>query len=58
MLAVLKAALLNVGKKVIIAAVSERVLKRIIISLLEEGAKRTEWTVDDEIVADIKKALE
>lgn len=57
MLTVIKAALLGIGKKVIIAAVSEAVLKKVILSLLKEGAKRTDWEMDDEIVAEIEKAL-
>lgn len=57
MSAVIKAALLNIGKKVLLATLSEAVLKKVIISLLEEGAKRTDWETDDKIVEEIKKAL-
>lgn len=57
MFAAIKLALMSVGKKIVIAAISEAVLKKVIISLLEEGAKRTDWEIDDEIVAEIKKAL-
>ena len=57
MLAIIQKALLGIGKKIIIAAISEAVLKKAIIALLEEGAKRTDWQLDDEIVAEIKKAL-
>lgn len=53
----IKVALAAIAKKVVIAMVSERVLKKVIISLLEEGAKRTDWKLDDEIVKEIKKAL-
>ena len=44
-------------KKIILAALSEVVIKKIVLGLLEEGARRTDWEMDDEIVADIKKAL-
>lgn len=57
MFAVVKAALLSIGKKVLIAMVSEAVLKKVILSLLKEGAKRTDWVMDDEIVKEIEKAL-
>lgn len=57
MITAIKAALLSIGKKMVIAAISEAVLKKVIISLLEEGAKKTDWEMDDEIVAEIKKAL-
>lgn len=57
MVGVIKTALLSVGKKVLLAMLTERVLKKVIISLLEEGAKRTDWKLDDEIVEEIKKAL-
>ena len=57
MFTIIKSALMGIAKKVIIAAVSEAVLKKAVIALLEEGAKRTDWDLDDEIVAEIKKAL-
>jgi hypothetical protein len=57
MISVVKAALLGVGKKLILAVVTEAVLKKVVIELLKEGAKRTEWKLDDEIVAEIEKAL-
>lgn len=57
MVSVIKTALLGIGKKVVIAAMSEAVLKKVVIELLKEGAKRTEWQLDDEIVAEIEKAL-
>jgi hypothetical protein len=57
MVSVLKAALLGIGKKLILAAATEAVLKKVIIELLKEGAKRTDTTLDDEIVAEIEKAL-
>jgi hypothetical protein len=57
MISVVKAALLGIGKKLILAAVTEAVLKKVVIELLKEGAKRTEWELDDEIVAEIEKAL-
>lgn len=57
MISVVKAALLGIGKKLILAAVTEAVLKKVVIELLKEGAKRTEWKLDDEIVEEIEKAL-
>ena len=57
MLTAIKAALLTVGKKVVLAAITEAVLKKVIISLLKEGAKKTEWELDDEIVREVEKAL-
>jgi len=54
----MKVLLFNALKKIAIAAISERVLKKVIISLLKEGAKRTDWEIDDEIVAEIEKALD
>ena len=57
MLTVIKATLFSVGKQVVLAAISEAVLKRAIIALLKEGAKRTDWKTDDKIVEDIEKAL-
>lgn len=57
MISVVKAALLGIGKKLILAAITEAVLKKVVIELLKEGAKRTEWELDDEIVREIEKAL-
>lgn len=57
MISVVKAALLGIGKKLILAAVTEAVLKKVVIELLKEGARRTEWELDDEIVREIEKAL-
>ena len=57
MVSIIQAALIGIGKKLILAAVSEVVLKKVVIELLKEGAKRTEWAMDDEIVREIEKAL-
>lgn len=57
MFTIVKAAVLSIAKKMLIAAVSEAVLKKVILSLLKEGAKRTDWEMDDEIVKEIEKAL-
>lgn len=57
MLAAVKTALLTVGKKVLLAVITEAVLKKVIISLLKEGAKKTSWELDDEIVREVEKAL-
>lgn len=57
MISVVKAALLGIGKKLILAAMTEAVLKKVVIELLKEGARRTEWELDDEIVREIEKAL-
>lgn len=57
MLSAIKLALINIGKKVILAAATEAVLKKVVIELLKEGAKRTENKIDDEIVREIEKAL-
>jgi hypothetical protein len=57
MITAVKAAILGIGKKLILAAVTEAVLKKVIIELLKEGAKRTGTKIDDEIVAEIEKAL-
>lgn len=57
MVNVIKTALLSMGKKVILSMLTERVLKKVIIALLREGAKKTKWDLDDEIVDEIEKAL-
>lgn len=57
MLAAVKIALMSMGKKVVLALVTEAVLKKVVISLLREGAKKTEWKLDDELVDEIEKAL-
>lgn len=57
MTTVLKMAMLAVAKKIIFAAFNEDALTRIVISLLEEGAKRTDWELDDRIIAEIKDEI-
>lgn len=57
MVTVLKAALLAVAKKLILASFNEEVLTKIVISLLEEGARRTDWELDDKIIAEIKDEI-
>ena len=57
MLSVIKSAILGVLKKVVLASVTESVLKKVVIELLKEGAKKTDWELDDEIVMEIEKAL-
>lgn len=54
---VLKMALLAVAKRLIVAAFNEDTLTKIVVSLLEEGAKRTDWELDDKIIAEIKDEL-
>lgn len=58
MLSLVKKALLTVGKKLILAALSEAVLKKLAIGLLNEIAKRTKTKLDDELLEEIKKALD
>lgn len=57
MIGALKGVIASVLKQVIIAAVSERVLKMIVIEGAEKLAKKTENTLDDKIVAEIREAL-
>lgn len=57
MVNVLKLALLAVAKRLIVAAFNEDTLTKIVVSLLEEGAKRTDWELDDRIIAEIKDEL-
>jgi Mor family transcriptional regulator len=57
MVETIKVALLVLLKRMVVACVSEQVLRKVVISLLEEGAKRTDWELDDQIVEEIKKAL-
>lgn len=57
MVNVLKLALLAVAKRLVVAAFNEDTLTKIVVSLLEEGAKRTDWELDDKIIAEIKDEL-
>jgi hypothetical protein len=57
MVNVLKLAFLAVAKRLIVAAFNEDTLTKIVVSLLEEGAKRTDWELDDRIIAEIKDEL-
>jgi len=57
MLNVIKLAALAAVKKIALAALSEALIKKVIIELLEEGAKRTDWQLDDRIVAEIKNQM-
>ena len=53
MLEVLK----QIGKALLSALLTEKFIKEIIIFLLEKLVKRTDNTLDDEIVAKVKEAL-
>jgi hypothetical protein len=57
MMNVIKLAALAAVKKIALAALSEALIKKVIIELLEEGAKRTDWELDDRIVAEIKNQM-
>jgi hypothetical protein len=57
MMNVIKLAALAAVKKIALAALSEALIKKVIIELLDEGAKRTDWTLDDRIVAEIKNQM-
>jgi hypothetical protein len=57
MINVIKLAALAAVKKIALAALSEALIKKVIIELLEEGAKRTDWTLDDRIVDEIKNQM-
>ena len=57
MVNVLKLAFLAVAKRLIVAAFNEDTLTKIVVSLLEEGAKRTDWELHDRIIAEIKDEL-
>lgn len=57
MITALKTALFSVGKTVLLAVVSEAVMKKVVILGLEELSKKTDNKVDDQIVEEIKKAL-
>jgi hypothetical protein len=54
MATLIKAALIASAKKILLAFLSEKVLTKLILDILEEGAKRTDWTIDDRIVAEIR----
>ncbi|MCD8492153.1 MAG: hypothetical protein LRY51_09740 [Geovibrio sp.] len=49
--------LTGVGKQIIIAAVSERVLKKAIIQIMLAVAEKTPTKLDDEIIAEIAEQL-
>lgn len=57
MITLIKGALTGVIKKFIVAALSEKALKVVVIAALEKLAKSTENTLDDVFVEEIKKAL-
>lgn len=57
MINLIKGALTGVIKKFIIAALSEKALKVVVIAALEKLAKSTDNTLDDVFVEEIKKAL-
>jgi hypothetical protein len=57
MMNVIKLAALAAVKKIALAALSEALIKKVIIELLEEGARRTDWALDDRIVAEIKNQM-
>jgi len=44
-------------KKILLGMVTEKVLKKLIVVLLEQLAKKTDNTVDDEVVKIVKEAL-
>ena len=50
-------ALLNTAKKILLAALTEKALEGVVIAGLEKLAKSTKNTIDDNLVEDIKKAL-
>lgn len=58
MLSVIKLSLISIAKKLVMAMISEKVLKLIIIEGSEKLAKKTDNDMDDKIVAEIKKALQ
>ena len=57
MITAMKIAFINVAKKVLLAALTEKALEGVVIAGLEKLAKSTENTIDDRLVEDIKKAL-
>lgn len=54
----MKSAFSSVVKAILTSVVSESVIKKIVILLLEYLSKKTDNTLDDAIVAEVKKALE
>jgi hypothetical protein len=57
MIVAMKVALINVAKKVLLAALTEKALEGVVVAGLEKLAKSTKNTIDDRLVEDIKKAL-
>ena len=47
----------DIAKAVLMALLTEQFVKEVIVFLLEKLAKRTSNSVDDELVAKVKKAL-
>lgn len=56
MTAILLRTLGKIGLKLLTAFLAEKVLEKLIFSLLERAVDQTSNTVDDEIIADLKKA--
>jgi hypothetical protein len=49
--------LANIGKKIVLSLLTEKVMKKLVVLLLENLAKKTDNKVDDEIVKVVKEAL-
>lgn len=47
----------EIGKSLLAALLTEKFIKELIVFLLEKLAKLSDNTVDDELVAKVKKAL-
>lgn len=49
--------LAKIGKSIVLSLLTEKVIKRLVVMLLEHLAKKTDNKVDDEIVKIVKEAL-
>ena len=56
MTAILLRTLVKIGLKLLTAFLAEKVLEKLIFSLLERAVKQTTNKVDDVLIADLKKA--
>lgn len=58
MVAFLTKTLIAIGQQVVIAALSEAVVKKMVIAVLKALAAKTETTLDDEVVSMIETEIQ
>lgn len=57
MIPAIKAAIVAAAKGMIMSVLTERIIKKIVISILRDLAKKTDTRLDDDIVDDMERAV-